>query len=198
MIWVLLVLALLAGLLAVPLRGEVLWRSASPPRITLRWLFFKVRIFPLPEKLRKRKKKKKKKPPSPAPKPEPQKPKKKIDPSDLGMVIDLLASAKGAMGFLLRHFRFYKIRLDMIVAKENAAATAIAYGKANAMVYGAYTAAKNFLRLETPEIYIRPNFTAGQGDTILEVHGKLTPWAAIGSLIIGIITFIKRSRKAKD
>ena len=178
MIWVLLVLALLAGLLAVPLRGEVLWRSASPPRITLRWLFFKIRVFPLPEK--------------------PKKPKKKLDPSNLGLVVDLLASVKGAMGFLLRNFRFYKIRLDMIVAKENAAATAIAYGKANAMVYGAYAAAQNFLRLETPEIHIRPNFTAGQGDTILEVHGKLTPWAAIGSLLLGIVTFIKRSRRAKD
>lgn len=198
MIWVLLVLALLAGLLAVPLRGEVLWRSASPPRITLRWLFFKIRVFPLPEKPKKPQKKKKKKPPAPAQKPEPKKPKKKLDPSNLGLVVDLLASVKGAMGFLLRNFRFYKIRLDMIVAKENAAATAIAYGKANAMVYGAYAAAQNFLRLETPEIHIRPNFTAGQGDTILEVHGKLTPWAAIGSLLLGIVTFIKRSRRAKD
>ena len=112
--------------------------------------------------------------------------------------MDVLASVKGAAGFLLRNIRFYNIRLDMIVAKENAAETAIAYGKANAMVYGAYATAKNFLRIEPPEIYIRPNFTAGQGDTILEVHGKLTPWAAIGSLIIGIITFIKRSRKAKN
>ena len=188
MIWVLLVLALLVGLLAVPWRGEVLWRSASLPRITVRWLFLKVRVFPRPEKKRKKPKKAKKKKPAPAaPKPEPKKPKKKIDPSNLGLVVDVLASVKGAAGFL-----------DMIVAKENAAETAIAYGKANAMVYGAYATAKNFLRIEPPEIYIRPNFTAGQGDTILEVHGKLTPWAAIGSLIIGIITFIKRSRKAKN
>ena len=199
MIWVLLVLALLVGLLAVPWRGEVLWRSASLPRITVRWLFLKVRVFPRPEKKRKKPKKAKKKKPAPAaPKPEPKKPKKKIDPSNLGLVVDVLAFVKGAAGFLLRNIRFYNIRLDMIVAKENAAETAIAYGKANAMVYGAYATAKNFLRIEPPEIYIRPNFTAGQGDTILEVHGKLTPWAAIGSLIIGIITFIKRSRKAKN
>ena len=63
MIWVLLVLALLVGLLAVPWRGEVLWRSASLPRITVRWLFLKVRVFPRPEKKRKKPKKAKKKKP---------------------------------------------------------------------------------------------------------------------------------------
>ena len=65
MIWVLLVLALLVGLLAVPWRGEVLWRSASLPRITVRWLFLKARVFPRPEKKTEKTKKSEKQKASP-------------------------------------------------------------------------------------------------------------------------------------
>lgn len=198
MIWVLGILGGLLLALAIPVRAIVLWRTKSAPRVTLRWLFLKYEVFPQPEKPPKTKRKKK-----PA-KPRKKKPPKKKPPTaetpedfskQLGIVVDLLVAAKGALGFLIRRFRFYRIRLDMIVAREDAASTAIAYGRVNAAVYGAYAAAKNAFNLGTPEISIRPNFTAGKGDVKLEIGARLSPLAALGAALRGGGCFLLRTVK---
>lgn len=198
MIWVLVVLGTLLLALAIPVRAIVLWRTKSPPRVTLRWLFLKYEVFPQQEKPQKAKREKK------SDRPTKKKPVKKTPPAaktpedfakQLGVVVDLLAAAKGALGFLIRRFRFYRIRLDMIVAREDAASTAIAYGRVNAAVYGAYAAAKNVFNLGTPEISIRPNFTAGKGDVKLEIGARLSPLAVLGAALRGGGSFLWRTVK---
>lgn len=198
MIWVLGILGGLLLVLAIPVRVIVLWRTKSVPRVTLRWLFLKYEVFPQQEKPEKAKRKKT------VQKPRKKKPPKKKTPiaetpedfsKQLGLVVDLLAAAKGALGFFIRHFRFYRIRLDMIVAKEDAASTAIAYGRVNAAVYGAYAAAKNAFNLGTPEIAIRPNFTAGKGDVKLEIGARVSPLTVLGAALRGGGCFLLRTVK---
>lgn len=189
MIPALLVLAALLLLLAIPVRCVVLWRSGSLPQVTVWWLFFRYRVNPG---------KAKKKPEKPENEVE-KKPKKLRAPKgpeefagQLAVIVDLLAAAKGALGFLLRRFKLYRVRLDMIVARGDAARTAIAYGRVNAAVYGAYAAAQNFLNIGKPEISIRPNFTADRGDALLEVGGRLSPLGAVGALFCGGGIFLGR------
>lgn len=201
MIWLLLIPVLLLVLLLIPVRGIVLWRTKSHPKVTLRWLFFQYTVYP--RKTRPKKRPEKKRPEKP-----PRKEKKTPAPKtpeefskQLGLIVDLLASGKGMASFVLRRFKFYKVKLDMIVAREDAARTAIAYGRVNAVVYGIYAVAKNFLRLGHPEISIRPNFTAEEGDAKLELRGSLTPLAALGAAFVGgggfLLRTIKRGKTLK-
>lgn len=192
MIPALIAVAALAAILAIPVRAIVLWRNGSLPQVTVCWLFLSFRVYPQKEKPKGQKKPKKaRKAPKKKPKMRPSKEPEEFA-GQLAVLVDLLAAVKGAGGFLLRHFCLHKVRLDIIVAKGDAARTAIAYGRVNGLVYGAYAAAKNFLRIGNPEISIRPNFTAEDGDALLEIGGRLSPLSALGAALLGGGIFLGR------
>lgn len=191
MIWALGVLALLILLLLIPVRVAAVWDGDL--RVTLLWLFLRFQVFPKPDKKPGKGPKKKPKPPKEKKR---EAPAKKGAPEELskqmGLWLDLLGAAKGAAGFLIRRLRL-KIKLDMVVARGDAARTAIAYGQMNAAVYGAYAVAQNLFRLAPPEISIRPDFTAESGSARLEAEGALTPMAVLGAAIKGGFSFLART-----
>ena len=182
-------------LLCIPVSFIAFYKSGEPVKLYLRWLFLKFDLLKqankenLPEK---------------KPKPEKEEKAKKAGKKTmafsemLGIVVDLLSSLKGGVGMLIRNFRLYKIRLYMVVAEGDAADTAIAYGKVNAAVYGAYAAASNFLNLEQPDIQIRPDFTAESGSIDREIRGRLIPIVALAAALrIGgsLVKTIKRKNQ---
>lgn len=193
MIWALLgVLAFLILLLLIPVRVAAVWDGGL--RVTVLWLFLRFQVFPQKEKPERTRPEKGKRPKPKKKKPE--KPAKTGPPEELahqmGLWIDLLSAVTGALGVLIRRFRL-KIRLDMVVAKGDAARTAIAYGRLNAAVYGAYAAASNVLRLAPPDISIRPDFTAEKGAARLEAEGALSPMAALLAVAKGGARFLIRT-----
>ena len=201
--WALLcVPALLLLALCVPVRFGAAYRTGERPRAWLAWLFLKLDLTSVGEKGQKPPKKPKK---PKEPKPPKEKPagKKPLEFSEqLGLIVDLLASLKGAAGMVVRNFKLYKIRLFLVVAGEDAAETAIRYGRVNAAVYGAYAAAKNFLRIGRPEIEIRPDFISGEALVDFEARGRLVPLVAVWAGLRAGLTFLKktlrRRREAKE
>ena len=84
----------------------------------------------------------------------------------------------------------------MVVAGEDAADTAMAYGRVNAVVYTAYALALGFLRIEKPDIQIRPDFTAEEGKVDFASRARLTPLVALGAAIrIGCAFLVKTMRR---
>lgn len=184
MIWYILlgILVVLLVLLLTPVRCHVLWQTEAPAQVSLHWLFLRFQIAP--RKPGKATRPKEKKPPKKRPK----RPDTTADTPEafsekMAALLAVLRSTPDMLGRLARRFRFYKIRLDMTVVRDDAAATAIAFGKMNAAVYSIYATAKNLLNMAEPEIAVRPDFTAEKGSARLEMRGRLSPLAMLTVLL---------------
>lgn len=166
------ILAAVLLLLCVPVRLILLYCTGKAPVGVLRWLFFQVDLLKAAERKTADTETRAKK----AENLQSKKEKKPLEFSrTLGIAADLLSSLKGGAGMIVRRFRIYRVRLSMIVAGEDAAETAVDYGKCNAAVYSAYALAKNFLNLKNPEIEIRPDFVSEKGSVDFEMRGRLMP-----------------------
>ena len=81
--------------------------------------------------------------------------------------------------------------------QEDAAQTAIAYGKVNQAVYAAYTAASQFLNMAHPDLRIRPDFGREEGEWELEVRGRVAPVFVLAALIkmaVGLLRLLIKRR----
>lgn len=172
------ILAAILLLLCVPVRLILRYCTGKTPVGVLRWLFFQIDLLKAAE----RKTIDVDTSAKEQTKPHPAKEKKPLEFSRmLGLIADLLSSLKGGARMIVRRFRIYRVRLSMIVAGEDAADTAIDYGKCNAAVYSAYALAKNFMNLKNPEIEIRPDFVSGNGSVDFEMRGRLMPIVALAA-----------------
>ncbi len=184
------ILAAILLLLCVPVRLILRYCTGKTPVGVLRWLFFQIDLLKAAERKTTDVDTRAKK----ADKPHPKKEKKPLEFSQmLGIVADLLSSLKGGAGMVVRRFRIYRVRLSMIVAGEDAADTAIDYGKCNAAVYSAYALAKNFMNLKNPEIEIRPDFVSGNGSVDFEMRGRLMPIVALVAAVRIFAAFLVKT-----
>lgn len=186
-------------LLCIPAGVSVRYRTGDPPEAWLRWLWMKLDLTELsPPKEKEQPKAEKSKQTQKAP--------AKKQPSQfteqLGVAIDLLSSLGGGAGLVVRRFRIYLLRLHFVVAEDDAAQTAIAYGRVNAAVYTVYAAAGRLFNLAPPDIEIRPDFTTEEGSVDFELRGRLMPIVAVAAGIhIGcafLIKVLKRKNADKD
>lgn len=131
--------------------------DADNTYVRIRYLFLS--IDPLKE--RKPKKQKKKKPKKEPPQQvEARSAKSKLD--DFKKKVDdfmpLIESLSTATKKILRGVRVRSFVLYLKVGKEDAAETAIEYGRLCALVYGAYAAINNFLTIPRPSITLESDF----------------------------------------
>ena len=202
MVWlvVLSLLALVIVVLCVPVAVTVRYRTDSEPQAALRWLWLRFDLTGLGagEKPKKPKPKASK-----ARRVSPAKPAKTLMPEDfsdqLALIVDVLSGIGQPAASLLRKFRIYHLSLRIIVAEQDAADTAISYGRVNAVVYGAYAAASHLLNITAPEIEIRPSFTAEQGEVEFDLRGRMIPVAALRAVLwaVGRVlgNILRRSQK---
>lgn len=190
-------LAVLLLLLCIPVSILLDYRTDEPPRARLCWLFLHYDLL-------KEEPPKKKKPQKAKPEPEKKEPQKKEkakrSPEEfstlLGTVLDLLSSATGALKTFIRHFRLY-VRLHMTVAADDAAETALAYGRVNAGVYAAYAFAAGFLNVGKPEIEIKPDFLSERGTVDFSLRGSMVPIIAAGAGLRAGWTFLLKTIKRR-
>lgn len=90
------------------------------------------------------------------------------------------------VGKFLSGVRVQKLQIRIIVAKEDAAATAIAYGKTWAIVSGVLSFLENYIKIVKTSIDISPDFLA-ENDTY-ETNGIID--ARIGHIILTILAVI--------
>ena len=85
--------------------------------------------------------------------------------------------------FLLRHFRVTGLELTLIVGGDDAAETALNYGKLCAVVHGSLAALKNLIRVRVKRIDISCDFCGGatrqQMAFKLEIRLGILLWALL-------------------
>jgi len=110
----------------------------------------------------------------------------------VGFILDLLYAGAGPAKMLYRHLWLRKLDLQLIVAREDAAETAIAYGQMNGWVHGAFAALTQLIHVKGGRVQVQADYLSC-GDRLL-VSGQLTLRVGI-VLAAGIwfgIQFLKR------
>lgn len=132
---------------------------ADNGKVTLRIRYLFLSFNPL--KQRKQKKEKKQKQPKPLENAPEQPPEGKLKQfkQQVSQVMQLLEPLADAVKKLLRGVRVRHFVLYLEVGKEDAAATAVEYGKLCALVYGAYGTLGNVFYIPDPDIRISTNYT---------------------------------------
>lgn len=189
------ILALLLLLLCIPIVGSARFSSDAPGEAYVRWLFYRRQLLGKKQKKRSRAKKKQKKQKEQAPA-APAKKEKRDFAAIIGAAMDFIASLGGGAKLLLRHVRVYRVRMSIVVAEDDAAQTAITFGRMNALVYTAYTAARGLINLQKPDISIAPDFTAQEGSYLFEARGRLLPIVAVAAAVrIGAAFLVKTVKR---
>lgn len=160
----LLIVGAIILLLLCPVRFDLRWKQELSA--TVGWLFLRLRLLPAP---RKTKPKKEEKTPSPHTAPASQKagaPAPK--PGELvtqyaDLLGPLLAGLKRCVVYILRHVRVDRLRLELVIARGDAAETAIAYGRANQAVCTALGLLQNLLKFRgNPQLHIGFDYLSGE------------------------------------
>ena len=153
LLWVVLgLLALLAVLLIVPAAVAVEYKQGEfTARLKLLGIF-SFRLYPMKEKADRKKKKTQPRPES-APKEQPAKPEPKLHMT-FEKVQGILSAAGAFMRRVFRALHFTGIIFILPIHRDDAAQTAVAYGRAQAWVGGAAAALQNFFNLSFRQVRI--------------------------------------------
>ena len=175
-------------LLCIPLSIAVRWEDGL--LVQARWLLLRVRLYPQKEKKEKPKaakgqKREKQEPEKPAPKPDLQ--------QLAGMAVDAVQSAGAPMRMVLSNLRIRKLVLDVTVAAEDAAQTAISFGKVQACLHTALGTLGHFIKIIRPRLLIRPDFLAEETRFTLSFRAVVTPLIVLAAAIRAGIAFLGRT-----
>ena len=176
--WLILVVSILLLLLLSPIR--FCFAYGENTSLCLRYLFFKMTF--LPSKPQKEKPPKKKKSAKKAAK---QKEAKKSKFSFADILGLLKVGIKGSSK-LLRAVTISKIVLVVSVGGEDAADTAIAYGRMSCYIHTALASMRNVLRLKLRSVRILPDFDSAKSNVSASCTAKIRPLSvfAIGFYLL--------------
>lgn len=191
--WILVGLLLVTALLLCPVTGRLAWDQCLA--VQIRYLFFKIKVYPpRPKKeknLKKNKGKKKKKTAEP---PKEEK-KEKLTAQAIGqlcgMVSAAVKSAKKPVKLLLRHLKIKNVKLFVLVSGPDACETAIRYGKLNAAVYSTLATVKNIVTVRRTSIEIRPDFTEAEEQAAFQGEVCIAPLFALAAGVVFAVSFLK-------
>ncbi len=177
--WILLgLLGLLLILLLIPVVAHVSFRQEAQAELS--WLFFRWKLYPLPEEEEAQPEEEETAAPQPAKK------KKKVAkgekmsfPQMVSLVLDVGSKLLPLVGKLCRHIVFYDLHLRILVAGEDAAVTAINCGRYNGWIGGVYATLQHLFTLKDPDIVIRPDFTGTETQIDFRCKIRLRPLIAL-------------------
>lgn len=119
------------------------------------------------------------------------KPKKTKSKIDFDTIKQMISNAKPPMLRLFRKIRVKQIYIDILVGGEDAAKTALNYGKFNIAVNGFLCWLTNTLTVEVKEVNIEADFSKEESD--LFAHAKIK--LRLSTMIACAIWFIGRTMK---
>lgn len=198
----LLIVGALVLLLLCPVRLDLKWSEELSA--TAGWLFLKFKLLPQPE-TQKNKSPKQKSPDSDQQSPKESKAALGAKPGELvaqyaGLIPALLGRLKKSVVYILRHIKVKKLRLDLLIAREDAAETAVAFGKANQAVYTALGLLQGLMKFRCqPEINIGFDYLGQQETACFSGRISIAPlFVLIGAvgLAIGVLwLFVTRKEE---
>lgn len=157
--------------------------------IKLKYLFFRMVLFPAPEKKEKKKRKKEKaKPEEKKPKPEEQ---KKTLSETISTGIDFLKPLPNTLRRLKEKLTVEKLKIYIRVAGEDAAETGIEYGRTCGIVFGALATLRNILQIHVKAIKIEPDFVNYKSEIQISGQLRIRVYAALICGIGYLIEYLK-------
>lgn len=177
-LWVLLgLLALLAAALLIPVKIRGSYEDGSP-FLYIRYGPVKLQLFPPKEKAEEGEKKPPKKKKT---KPEkPKKPKAKINMEQILYALEKLPPILGrALKRTGRCIHIWPLKLYVLVAGVDPAATAMLYGRMEAALAAGFPILERSLRLKDADVQLYVDFTVRQMDFIADVGVSLRPWSLV-------------------
>lgn len=174
-------LAVPAALLLLLLLPARVWVRVDPePSVTIGYLWAKKTVLPAPEKKPRPPAVKKRKP-----KPRPEaKGKAGLDLGEgAGLLLELIPRVARPVRRLLRRTTVARLELELTVSKPDAAATAIAYGQAQAVTVNAVALLDRVVRLKIRRIDIIPDFSGEGARFFLAFEVRLLPLAALAAAL---------------
>lgn len=177
-LWVLLgLLALLAAALLIPVKVRGSYEDGNP-FLYVRYGPVKVQLFPLKEKPEERGKKP---PKEKRAKPEkPKKPKAKVNMEQIFYAMEKLPPILGrALRRTGRCIHIRPLKLYVLVAGVDPAATAMLYGRMEAALAAGFPVLERALRLKDADVRLYVDFTERQMDFIADVGVSLRPWSLV-------------------
>jgi hypothetical protein len=178
-LWIILGIVAFIALLMLLRAGVKVEMDESGTTVDVKYGPFRFRLIPAKKEKKKKAKKKKGKPE------EEKKPKKG---ASAGRVIEIVRSASDALGRLRRKLTIDRLELNVVYGGGDAAATAVAYGAASAVLGTIVPLIENSFRLKKRDLGITPVFDR----KTLEVFMSAQISAALGSLVwIGLVMLVK-------
>lgn len=177
-LWILLgLLALLAAALLIPVKIRGSYEDGAP-FLYVRYGPVKIQLFPPEEKLEEGEKKP---PKEKKAKPEkPKKPKAKINMEQILYALEKLPPILGrALKRTGRCIHIRPLKLYVLVAGVDPAATAMLYGRMEAALAAGFPILERVLRLKDADVRLYMDFTERQMDFIADVGVSLRPWSLV-------------------
>ena len=193
------ILALLLLLLLCPMSIRISYRERLEARLS--YLFFSIPLAPP-----KPKKEKQKQPlPKEEKKPEPEKKKSVIQDiiaqrglgGFLGLMRLLSSIAAGALRKIFWHLSIRRVSLELVVAAEDAAQTAIRYGQASALVYPALGFLCANGSCKKREIAIHPGFNEEESRVDFYLYARIKLLYLLGTAFTAGFRLLKAMIKEK-
>ena len=159
--------------------------------VSLSWLFLKFDLLPMKEKHPKKEKKKKEKKPKKTDEKIPE-PKKKKDNmfvrfyhnQGVSGVVQLLKDAAAALGGMFRAFLFEELYVSLTVGSDDAADTAVKYGKVCAAAFPSMGFIVSNMRVKKYNIEVTPDFVGGSNSARMHVKAAVIPLRLINAVIV--------------
>ncbi|MBE6807486.1 MAG: DUF2953 domain-containing protein [Ruminococcaceae bacterium] len=184
-------LALVLAVLLIPVFGRVAYDGAFSARI--RVLGIPITLYPAPEKPPKKRKKKAKAVKKTVKKQQKQSKmsskwqeivalfKEDGVASTLRFLVEVAGLAGRTAGKVLRAITVKNLRLELLIAGEDAATTAQRYGQVCSVVYPALSLIECKVRVRHRQVRVEPNFLLEQGGVRFDVRFRVSVWRLLGA-----------------
>lgn len=97
----------------------------------------------------------------------------------------------GLLKPIFQSLRIRTLNIDIAAASDNAADTAVNYGKLCAGIYPALAVILNVVKYDDYNINIRPDFNKTEMEADIAAEVSLIPWAAVIGAVKALVGFVK-------
>ena len=200
MIWLIVllgILGLIAVLLAIPVTVRLSFDSERGYSGKIQYLFLKFRLPPEEKEEKDTPKKKEKKEPDEKKKGLRDIIKQKGFSGFLDFIAELTSIAGGTAKRLISHIRLKELKIKALVAGEDAACTAVAYGAVSALVYPIASAFITIGKCKHYDVSVTPDFEGEESSAKLFFHASVRLLFVVIAGLYALLRYVKRIIRQK-
>ena len=106
-------------------------------------------------------------------------------------VVSLLRASKGGLNLVRHNLVIYKLRLRIVVAREDAHQTAVAYGLVSTATAVALSIVGELFVLRPGNVHVSPDFTKDKSEYTVSVRARLQPLIVLIAAVKIALAYLK-------